>query len=240
MLLTVALSCSDSGDNPVPPEDRPAISVQDQNVAEGNWAPISVVLDHAADHQVTFSFATLADSNATSGSDYTAVSGTDTIPAGQINATILVSTNDDSEVESAETFSVALSAVAGAEVARALATCTITDNDLGEVSFATQVRPLLQTSCAKGGFCHSSSATPPGGGMILGSTVTYASVIAATGDNTGGLVVQPNNSSASTLYTKTTATPPFPSRMPQDGPPYLSDSLQHLIRDWIDQGAQDN
>jgi len=238
MLMAAVLACSDSGDNPVPPEDLPAISVQDQSVPEGNTALITVSLDHSADHRVVYSFASLPGT-AASGSDFTGVSGSDTIPAGQTGAMVMVNTLDDSEVESSESFSLALSAVSGAEVARSLATCTITDNDVGEVSFDTQVRPLLQTSCAKLGFCHGSASTP-GGGLYLGSTVTHAIVIAATGNNTGGLVVQAGSSSASTLYTKTTETPPFPSRMPQDGPPYLSDSLQHLIRDWIDQGAQDN
>jgi hypothetical protein len=236
MLLTLALSCSDSGDNPVPPEDRPAISVQDQSVVEGNTALVSVSLDHTSDRQVTFSFATLSGT-ATSGSDFSTVSGTDTIPAGQTSATILVSTVDDAEVESAETFSVALSVVAGAEVARALATCTINDNDIGEVSFATQVRPLLKTSCAKLGTCH--GGTFPGGGMFLDTSATYTNVISATGMVSGGLVVAAGNSASSTLYTKTTDTWGFGSRMPQAAAP-LSLQQQALIRDWIDQGAQDN
>jgi hypothetical protein len=206
-------------------------------VVEGNTALVNVELNHSTSHLVIFSFATLDDSTATSGSDYSAASGTDTIPVGQTSAAILVSTIDDSEVETAESFSLVLSAVSGAEVARALAVCTITDNDVAGVSFVTQVKPLLQGSCAKLGFCHGGAFA---GGLFLGVPVTYAAVVDATGNSTGGKVVVPGSSATSTLYTKTTASPPFSSQMPQDGPPFLNLTQQALIRDWIDQGAQDN
>jgi len=237
VLAVLFLGCS-GDDNPTTPEPQPAISVQDQTVVEGNTVLFQVRLDRTTDHGVTFAYGTIAGT-ALAGSDYNAVSGNDTIPTGQTSVTILVPTIDDSEIESSESFSFVLSSVAGAQVSRGLATGTITDNEVTIVSFASQVRPLLQTSCAKSGFCHGSLSTP-GGGLYLGTTVTYTTVINATGNNTGGLVVQPGNSAASTLYTKTTATPPFPSQMPQDGPPYLSLTNQGLIRDWIDQGAQDN
>jgi len=238
LVLAASFSGCSNDDNPATPEPQPAISVQDQSVVEGNTVLFQVRLDRTTDHRVTFAYATI-DGTALAGSDYTAVSGNDTIPTGETSVTILVSTIDDGEVESSESFSFVLSSVAGAQVSRGLATGTITDNEATIVSFASQVRPLLQTSCAKSGFCHGSLSTP-GGGLFLGTTVTYATVIDATGDNTGGLVVQPGNSAASTLYTKTTDSPPFPSQMPQDGPPFLSLAQQSLIRDWIDQGAQDN
>jgi len=197
---------------------------------------MNVTLDHYTTRQVTFAFATQSDS-AKAGNDFVAVSGSDTITAGQISATILVSTIDDSEVESDETFFMVLTAVSGAEVARALATCTISDNDVADVSFAAQVRPLLKTSCAKLGTCHGGSF--PGGGMFLDTNATYTNVISATGNLTGGPVVVGHSSATSTLYTKTTDSPPFGSRMPQGAAP-LSLSQQALIRDWIDQGAPDN
>jgi hypothetical protein len=39
---------------------------------------------------------------------------------------------------------------------------------------------------------------------------------------------------------KLESTPPFGSRMPLDGPPYLEDAEVLLIRDWIAEGALDN
>lgn len=238
-LAVGALTCSCSKDKPTTPTPtEPAISVHDQTAVEGNTLLFSVTLDHSTDHIVTFGFATI-DGTAKAGSDYVAASGVDTIPAGRTAATILVTTIDDAVVETVESFSLVLSSVTGAQVARSLATGTITDNDALPVSFASQVRPLLQTSCAKLGFCHGSSSTP-GGGLFLGAPVTYSIVINATGTNTGGKVVRPDSSSASTLYTETTSNPPFGSRMPKDGPPYLDSAQQRWIRDWIDQGALDN
>jgi hypothetical protein len=238
LVLAATFAGCSGDDKPTTPQPQPAISVQDKSVVEGNTFLFQISLDRVTDHRVTFAYATI-DGTALAGSDYTAVSGNDTIPTGQTSVTILVPTIDDSEVESSESFSLVVSAVAGAQVSRGLATGTITDNEVAIVSFTSQVRPLLQTSCAKSGFCHGSLSTP-GGALYLGATVMYASVISATGNNTGGRVVQPGNSASSTLYTKTTAAPPFPSRMPQDGPPYLSLTQQNLIKNWIDQGAQDN
>jgi len=237
MVLAAMFPGCSKDDASTTPEPQPAVSVRDQSVVEGNTALVNVELNHSTSHLVIFSFATLGDSTATSGSDYTSASGTDTIPVGQTSATILVSTIDDSEVETAESFSLVLSAVSGAEVARALAVCTITDNDVAGVSFVTQVKPLLQGSCAKLGFCHGGAF--PGGGMFLDTSATYANVMSATGNVTGGPVVVAGNSTSSTLYTKTTDSWTFGSRMPQGAAP-LSLTQQALIRDWIDQGAQDN
>jgi hypothetical protein len=236
IVLAAMLPGCSKDDASTTPEPQPAVSVQDQSVVEGNTALVSVELNHSASHPVIFSYATIGGT-AASGSDFAAALGTDTIPVGQTSATILVSTIDDSDVESSESFSVALSSVSGAEVARALAVCTITDNDVAGVSFATQVKPLLQGSCAKLGSCHGGTFA---GGLFMGVPVTYNAVITGTGITTGGPVVVSGSSSTSTLYTKTTASPPFPSRMPQDGPPYLDLTQQALIRDWIDQGALDN
>jgi hypothetical protein len=80
----------------------------------------------------------------------------------------------------------------------------------------------------------------------MGTNVTYATLIDATGSNTAllpgspdGKVIQPGSAASSTLYTKTTSSPPFPGQMPP-GPTKLTLTQQNLIRDWINQGAQDN
>lgn len=103
---------------------------------------------------------------------------------------------------------------------------------IDSISFAADIRDTLLVRCAA--VCHSSTFHL--GGVNMGS-VTWAEIRAVSGDS-GGLVIVPGNSSASNLYLKTTATPPFGFRMPNDGI-YLSLETQTAIRDWIDQGALD-
>jgi hypothetical protein len=95
------------------------------------------------------------------------------------------------------------------------------------------VRPILVNRCAVAG-CHGSGFT--NGGMTMG-TVSYIMIISASGDH--GAIVVPGNSASSPLYTKTTSTPPFGARMPF-GQTALSSVDQLKIRDWIDEGANDN
>jgi hypothetical protein len=93
---------------------------------------------------------------------------------------------------------------------------------------------VLQNSCAKAP-CHGVGGSA--GGWTMGDA-DYATLLAASGTN--GQVIQAGNAAASNLYLKTTSNPPFGSRMPADGPPFLSLEDQEKIKDWIDQGAQDN
>jgi hypothetical protein len=73
-----------------------------------------------------------AAGTATPGSDYGALSGTVTIPAGSASATVTVTPLDDPAVESAETVILTLSSGAGYTVgAPSAATVTIADNDGG-------------------------------------------------------------------------------------------------------------
>jgi hypothetical protein len=237
-MLALILACSDSDDpSPGPTSvDLPAVSVANIIVPEGNTALFTVTLDQTTDHAVTFAYTTI-DGTATAGADYVATSGRDTIPTGQISTTILVVTIDNSVVEVDEMFSFSLSSVSGGTVEQTLATAIIKDNDVNQVSFATDIQPLLRTSCAQLQPCHGGAIQ--GGNMYLSTSAAYDTVIAATGMITGGLVIQPGNSAASTLYTKTTDNYPFRSQMPYAAAP-LSLDQQHLIRDWIDQGANDN
>ncbi len=99
------------------------------------------------------------------------------------------------------------------------------------LSTYTDVRAVLQTKGCLSSNCHGSAVG--NGGLDLR---TYASTIA--GGNTGNTVV-PGNSGASSLYTKTTTSPPFGSRMPLTGTPLLI-TQQRIIADWIDQGAKNN
>lgn len=103
------------------------------------------------------------------------------------------------------------------------------------VSFAQDVGPILTANCAVAS-CHGTGYSQ--NGMTLGDA-TYAEVMAASGNGTGGPIVVAGNSAQSTLYTKTTANPPFGVRMPAGRTPLTADQ-QQAIADWIDQGALDN
>ena len=86
-------------------------------------------LSQAASTAVTFNVAT-SNGTATAGSDYVALSQSGvTIPAGSTSATVNVTINGDSTVESNETFTVNLSSVSGATLSDGSATGTITNDD---------------------------------------------------------------------------------------------------------------
>jgi hypothetical protein len=235
-LAAVLASCSDSGDSPNKPVQLPTISINDVSVNEGGTALFKVSISEISSNPVRFTCAT-SNVTAVSPDDYISSSGTDTIPVGDSTVLVMVATVDDVFPEADETYLIKITAVYGATLGDSVGIGTILDSD---VSFATQVRPLLQTSCAKMG-CHGGGSSQ--GGMALG-TATFAAVRAAKGNIAAilvadSLVVQPYSSTTSVLYTKTTATPPAGSRMPS-GAAALSLSQQGLIRDWIDMGAPDN
>ncbi len=94
------------------------------------------------------------------------------------------------------------------------------------VSFSQDVLPILNRfGCTS---CHGGS-----GGLFIGTVAQIK-----TG-GTHGPAVTPGDGANSIIVKKISPTPPFGDRMPQGGP-YLPDSLQTLIRRWIDQGALDN
>jgi hypothetical protein len=79
--------------------------------------------------------------------------------------------------------------------------------------------------------------------------LSYNAVVNAKGPNTyfndtippqDSLVIHAGNSAQSTLYTKTTIDRPFGGWMPLNSANPLDTVLSNRIKDWIDQGAQDN
>jgi hypothetical protein len=110
----------------------PTLSVSDATVMEGNTgtvnATFTLTLAYASNVDVTVHYAT-ADGTAAAGSDYTAASGTVTIPAGQTGATITVAVTGDRLPEPDETFAVNLSAVTGATIADGQGIGSILDNE---------------------------------------------------------------------------------------------------------------
>jgi hypothetical protein len=94
------------------------------------------------------------------------------------------------------------------------------------VSFANDIIPIFQRyGCYQ---CH--------GGTNNLDTHTVAGLLQG-GDH--GPAIVAGNADASLIMQKTSPTPPFGDRMPQGGP-YLPDNVRNTIRDWINQGANNN
>ena len=110
------------------PVSTPAVSVSDASAAEGDAVAFTVSLSAASSRQVTVDYAT-SGGTATSGTDFTAESGTLTFGANETSKTVSVATTDDSVDEDDETFTLTLSSPANATLGDATATGTINDND---------------------------------------------------------------------------------------------------------------
>ncbi|MDO9206794.1 MAG: VCBS domain-containing protein [Sulfuricurvum sp.] len=90
-------------------EAKPSLIINDQviNEQEGTMT-FTVTLSGPTERDVTFDY-TSANTTATAGADYTAVSGTKTIPAGSTSITITVPIHDDYLADNGETFKIILS-----------------------------------------------------------------------------------------------------------------------------------
>ncbi len=105
----------------------PEISISGSSVLEcESPATFEVCLSGISPVDVTVNYAT-ADGTATAPSDYTASSGSLTIPAGQLCANIEVAISDDGNPESQENFTVVLSGAIGAVIGSGTGTGTIED-----------------------------------------------------------------------------------------------------------------
>jgi chitinase len=110
----------------------PGLSISDATVTEGADATFTVSITGAIAQPVTVDYATVNDT-ATAGSDYTAKTGTLTIPAGQTSATVTVSTLVDTSPENTETFTVNLTNPANATVLDDQGVGTITNTNVPDV-----------------------------------------------------------------------------------------------------------
>ena len=119
------------------------LSVADATAGEEDDSTIDfvVTLDPASDESVTVDYAT-ANGSASSGSDYTATSGTLTFNAGETSKTIQVSIIDDTVVDDNETLTVTLSNASGAEISDGQATGAITDGDTETTPLTAEFQDL--------------------------------------------------------------------------------------------------
>jgi Ca2+-binding RTX toxin-like protein len=110
---------------------KPPLSAVDTSLAEGN-APqslsVTVSLAKASPLRVTVAYAT-ADGSATAGTDYTATSGTLVFAPGETSKSVAVPVLGDTTYESDESFTLNLSGPVNAQLAKATATATITNDD---------------------------------------------------------------------------------------------------------------
>lgn len=121
--------------------------------------------------------------------------------------------------------------------------CANVDSDPDtEVSFARDVQPILlgaaegQPGCG----CHIPGTPDPIGLEETGLDLsTYGGLIAGGKNSLGGVVV-PGAPCESVIWQKVSAGPPFGSRMPFNGPPFLDAATRQLLSDWIAEGARDN
>ncbi|KAA1418893.1 hypothetical protein F0U44_10470 [Nocardioides humilatus] len=111
----------------------PVLTIGDTAVVEGSTgartARFTVTLSATSATQVTAHYATLDGTATTGGADYTAASGTVTIPAGALSATVNVNVRGDTTTEPAESYRVRLTAPSGATVGRASGTGRIVNDD---------------------------------------------------------------------------------------------------------------
>lgn len=102
---------------------------------------------------------------------------------------------------------------------------------LAQVSFARDIRPVLERQCLP---CHASGG--PGSDASGLRLDGYAALLAGT---RLGAVIVPGDAASSTLYRVAAGLADPRLRMPHAAPPLDSASLDALRR-WIDSGAQDN
>src|SRR5262249_2895899 len=113
-------------------DGMPRLTISDVTAFEGNGGTTAFVFtvtrSGPSGQAVTIDYAT-ADGTATSAGDYTAASGTLTIPAGQTTGTITVLVKGDRLPEANETFFVNLSGPTNAVIADGQGVDTIVDDE---------------------------------------------------------------------------------------------------------------
>jgi hypothetical protein len=114
-------------------DDAPTLTIADASVVEGNSGTktltFTVKLSKASTAAVSYAIAT-SNGTATAGSDYVARSLTgESIPAGTLSRTFVVTINGDTAIEANETFNVAVTGVFGAIVGDGSARGTLLNDD---------------------------------------------------------------------------------------------------------------
>ena len=110
-----------------------------------------------------------------------------------------------------------------------------------DVSFRMDVLPLFERPFGQAGCgCHLPSSRRTSGIDSTGYDVSSFTAFRRGGDSSRDTAVVPGDPCASLVVQKVSSAPPSGSRMPSDGPPYLSPKEIALLSDWIAEGALDN
>ena len=109
-------------------------------------------------------------------------------------------------------------------------------------TFASIQTEIFQTTDSAGRSactrCHSSTGRTPSGGLNLNPDVAYDQLVNVPGRLAGSIRVIPGDPDNSYLIKKLEGTQPIlGNRMPNNGPPYLTDGQILFVRRWIANGA---
>lgn len=116
------------------------------------------------------------------------------------------------------------------------AACVDEDSDPATpVLFAADVKPAF-VACTR---CHTPGGATPIGLQIGGLDLSSYASLRAGGVQSAAEIVVAGEPCSSVLIQKLGAGPPFGSRMPLDGPPYLDARTMLLVADWIAEGAHE-
>jgi mono/diheme cytochrome c family protein len=98
---------------------------------------------------------------------------------------------------------------------------------------------IFDPGCAS---CHTDVGRTPSGGLNLKSGSAFANLVNVPSSGLAGAVrVIPGSADNSYLVKKLEGTPGIAgTRMPRNGPPFLTDAQVKMIRDWIAAGALNN
>ncbi len=109
---------SSSSKDPAPEVTLPGLTVSLPTVTEGDSGPVelafTVTLSEALGQTLTVDYTTVDETATVADNDYTAVSGSLTIPAGSTTANVSVYANGDTDFETDETFTLVVSNIQGA------------------------------------------------------------------------------------------------------------------------------
>ena len=173
----------------------PAISISDGTTTEGGTATFTASLTNPSSEDITVEYES-SSGTATNGSDFTAVTETLTISAGETTATFDVVTTADAKDELDETGTVTLSNPTNATISDNTADLVITDDDTANITIANQT--IAEDGIAS--FTVTMSTTS--GGPV---TVVYTSSTGASGDNATDGTDYPGTTGTLTIPTGSTS-----------------------------------
>lgn len=119
----------------------------------------------------------------------------------------------------------------------------------GLVSYSFQIQPIFDTHCTRchvsGGIGYIATGGDPANGLDLTSGASHAGLVGVRTSQDPQVaprwrVVAGEPDSSYLVQKVVSSAPKSGTRMPQDGPPFLSDGEVELIERWIEEGAEED